>query len=128
MQTVRRVFVAAAVALVLEACAPATEQAENNLPARPKTQLIVRNNNWSEIAVYVVRSGVRARLGNVMSMSNGRFNIPQSYVLGANDIQVQVDPVGSNRTFLSSPVQIFPGARVELTIENSMQLSSFAVR
>ncbi|HUP88138.1 MAG TPA: hypothetical protein VM100_02185 [Longimicrobiales bacterium] len=128
MQAVRRIFVAATAAVLLGACAPATEQAINNLPARPKTQLVVQNKNWMEVAVYLVRSGSRTRLGNVASMSKGQFNIPESYVLGVSDIQVQADPVGSNRTFVSAPIQVFPGARVELTIENSVQLSSFAVR
>lgn len=122
-----RYFLAAVAAATMGACAPATEQAKNNLPARSRTQLVVQNRNWQEVAVYVVRSGSRMRLGTVSSMAKAEFSIPDAYVLGVSDINVQADPMGSSRVYNSGPIQVFPGARLELTIENAIQLSNFAV-
>lgn len=127
MQAIRNILVAAITAAALGACAPATEQAANGIPTRNNTQLLVKNNNWLDVAVYLVRGGSRTRVGTVTSMAQAQFRIPDSYVLGVSDITVQADPIGSNRTFTSAPIQVYPGARVELTVENAVQLSNFAV-
>ena len=127
MRYLSRIITAAVAAATMGACAPATEQARNDLPARSRTQVVVQNRNWQDVAVYVTRSGSRTRLGTVNSMSKAQFSIPDAYVLGVSDINLQADPVGSNRVFDSGPIQVFPGARLELTVENAIQLSNFAV-
>src|SRR3954467_1625158 len=120
MQVLRRILVVAAAAAALGACAPATEQATSSFPANRKTQLVIQNKNWMDVAVYLVRDGSRTRLGTVMSMASSEFKIPDAYVLGVSEINVQADPIGSNRTFTSGPIQVYPGARVELTVENAI--------
>lgn len=128
MQVFRRIMVAAVAAAAIGACAPATEQARNTYPVRSsKAQLVVQNQNWQDVTVYLLSSNAKIRLGTVTSMSKGSFEIPDAYVLGVSDINVQADPIGSGRTFVSGPIQVYPGARVELRVENAIQLSNFAV-
>lgn len=127
MQVLRRILVAAAASAALAACAPATEQAGNNFVSHSKTELVVQNRNWQDINVYLVHGGGRTRLGTVTAMARASFPVPDAYVLGVSDINVQADPTGSHRTFTSGPIQVYPGARLELTVENAIQLSSFAV-
>lgn len=127
MQKARAFTIAAAAAALLGACAPATEQARNPMLTGGKTTLVVENANWSEVTVYLLNGGSRIRMGSVPSMRQARFNIPDAYVLGVSDVTLQADPVGSGRTWVSPPIQVFPGARVALKVENTIRLSNFAV-
>jgi hypothetical protein len=116
----------AASALMIGACAPAVQQSAGN-HSNPQATVAVRNDNWLDITVYLVRGVQRVRLGSVTSMSNAEFRIPQQYVLGVSDVTFQADPIGSRETYVSPPIQVYDGARVQLKIENQMRLSSFAV-
>ena len=122
-----RGFIAAAAILALGACAPAAEQSASRLPARSHTSLIVKNDNWNDVKVYLVSGSTRTRLGSVTAMSKGQFFIPDAYVLGTSDVTIEADPVGSNDSYVSPPIQVFPGAQVALTVGNSLRLSHFAV-
>jgi hypothetical protein len=122
-----RGFIAVAAVLALGACAPAAEQSASPTPARRHTSLLVKNDNWNDVKVYIVSGSTRTRLGSVTAMSRGQFYIPDAYVLGASDVTIEADPVGSNDSYLSPPIQVFPGAQVALTVGNSLRLSNFAV-
>lgn len=121
-----RKSLALAAALMVGACAPAVQQSAGN-HSNPQATVAVRNDNWLDVNVYLVRGAQRVRLGSVPSMSNAEFRIPQQYVLGVSDVTFQADPLGSSETYTSPPIQVYDGARVQLKIENQMRLSSFAV-
>ncbi|HEX6558736.1 MAG TPA: hypothetical protein VF021_04720 [Longimicrobiales bacterium] len=127
MPDLRNIVMAAVTAAAVAACAPAAERAAMNAPVKSRTKLVVENNNWLDVAVYLVRGSARARLGTVNSMSKEQFTIPDAYVLGVSDIVVQADPIGSTITYVSPPIQVFPGARVNLSVSNNIRLSNFAV-
>jgi hypothetical protein len=117
----------AAAAAALGACAPVAEQAAVNAPVREKAKLVVQNQSWSDVAVYLVSGGRRARVGTVASMSSGQFAVPDAYILGVSDITVQADPIGSKITYTSEPIQVFPGARINLQVANTIRMSSYGV-
>ena len=123
----RSSLVIAAAALVVGACASATQQKGDNAPTRGHATVAVQNDNWLEVAIYVVRGSQRVRLGSVRSMSKAEFTIPQAYVLGTSEVTLEADPVGARETYVSPPIQVYDGARVQLKIEKHMPLSSFAV-
>jgi len=127
MKILKTFALAALTAAALGACAPAAERAAVDTPVRSQTKLVVENNNWLDVAVYVLRGSTRTRLGTVNSMSSEQFTIPDAYVLGAADLTVQADPIGSSTTYVSPPVQVFPGAHVNLSINNNLQLSNLSV-
>jgi hypothetical protein len=116
----------AAAALIMAGCVPVTEQAANDRPVA-RTMLVVQNENWSEVKIYLLRGSQRTRLGSVPSMGQGRFAIPYAYVLGVSDITLQVDPIGGGGSYISPPIQVYPGARLALKVENELRLSNFAV-
>lgn len=127
MNRLRGFLTVISAAVALSACAPATEQAGTGGLARSRTMLVVENNNWLDVAVYVARGGLRTRLGAVSSMSKGEFAIPDAYVLGVADITVLADPVGASNAYTSPPIQVYPGARVELRVANNVRLSDYSV-
>ncbi|MGQ0562704.1 MAG: hypothetical protein ACT443_12620 [Gemmatimonadota bacterium] len=126
MQGIRRFMLVAAVALT-GACAPATEQAASDPGARRRAMLEVENNNWSDVTIYLVRGSMRTRVGSVVALGKAQFNIPAAYVVGTLDITLAADPIGSNDSYVSPPIQVFPGARLALTVGNQLRLSNFAV-
>lgn len=89
--------------------------------------MTVINNHWSDVAVYLVSGPMRTRLGSVTAMGKGEFAIPRAYVVGVSEITVRADPLGSKDSFVSPPIQVFPGARVELNLAPRLAASYFAV-
>ena len=116
-----------AVAALVSACAPAARQEVGDGPVRSPAMLAVQNNNWQEVAVYLVRGTQRTRLGTVPSMRQGEFRIPDAYVVGVSEVTVQADPIGARDSYVSPPIQVFPGARVALKVEQQLRLSNFGV-
>ena len=125
MKGVRKYLVAATVAM-LGACAPAAEQAELGSPER-ETTLIVQNNNWHDMVIYVVTGSQRARIGSVNSMSTTRFRITDSLAGGFGQLRLVADPIGSNRAYALPIINVVPGSEVQVRIENNIAASSYSV-
>ena len=122
---VRNILVAATIAVV-GACAPAAEQAELGSPER-ETTLIVKNNNWHDMVIYVVTGSQRARLGSVGSMSTTRFRIRDSLGGGFGQLRLVADPIGSNRSYALPIINVVPGSEVQVRLENNIATSSYSV-
>ena len=120
-------FLAVAALVMLAACAPATEHARSSHAVDRGTTLVVQNDNWSDVVVYLMRGSARTRIGQVMAMGKAEFNLPAAYVVGVSDVTLQAAPVGSNESYISPPIMVFPGAQVALTVGSALRLSNFAV-
>lgn len=118
-------LVAAAAA---SACAPVSEGAGTGDPLADRTVLVVENNNWADMTLYVVRGNVRSRVGAVPALGKSRFVLPSTLVAGISDIQLLADPIGSRHAYLSPPIPVFPGQEVHFRLENNVQLSSYSIR
>jgi hypothetical protein len=117
---------AALIAAGLGACAPQYQGNQAGQPAAKNTTLIVENNNWADMTVYVVISGFRARVGSVASFSQARFVLSEA-LIGAGAIRLLADPIGSNQAFISDPIHVNPGQQVRFRLENNVRLSSYSV-
>ncbi|HYJ78005.1 MAG TPA: hypothetical protein VEW03_00185 [Longimicrobiaceae bacterium] len=81
------------------------------------TTLLIRNNSWSDMTIFVLYSGgTRQRLGLVNGNSSGTFRIPSSVVGMGRDLRFMADPVGSSNTAQSFNMFVRPGEEVRLTI------------
>ena len=127
MQGMRGFMIVAATGLAMSACAPAAEHAALNTPVNSSTSITVRNQNWNDVVVYLLHGSSRVRLGTVNALSTSEFGIPGAYVLGVSDVTLQADPIGSSATFVSEPIQVYPGAHINLHIENAIRMSSYGV-
>lgn len=126
MKFLRRTLVVAVAASAMGACAPASEQARMG-PAEAQTTLLVKNNNWQEVVIYMLRGTTRARLGSVSGMGSARFRIADTMISGTGDVRIMADPIGSQRTYTSPAIDVVPGAQVELQVQSTINISSFAV-
>ena len=120
-------FFSVAALVILGACAPAAEQTRRSDAVRSGTMLMVQNDNWSDVTIYLMRGSARTRLGSVSAMGRAEFRLPAAYVVGASDVTLQASPVGSNESYISPPILVFPGAQLALTVSSALRLSNFAV-
>jgi hypothetical protein len=126
MRFLRNTIAVAITAAALGACAPATEQAQLGA-LESRTTLLVKNNNWQEVVIYMMRGSMRTRLGSVNSMGQARFRISDTMLTGTGDVRIVADPIGSERTYTSPAINVVPGSEVELQVQNVLSISSFAV-
>ncbi len=87
----------------------------------------VENHNWQDVDVFAVREGTRIRLGTVTSMAAGDFRLPESLLVGSPNVQLRIDPIGSNGAYLTQGILVSPGQTVDLRIENNLNLTSYSV-
>jgi hypothetical protein len=79
----------------------------------------VENQSFYDMNVYVVRGGMRARLGTVSGNSKRVFEIPRTFVGPATPLRFQADPIGGSRTPFSQEITVLPGDTVVLRIPPS---------
>jgi len=68
-----RTWLAAALAaLTIDVAACATHHGSSAPPASERAAVTVKNDNWSDVVVFVVRGGTRSRIGwrNIVSSTN----------------------------------------------------------
>lgn len=92
-----------------------------------RTTLTVENNNWNDMTVYVLRDGVRARLGSVPALGSSTFRLPDALIGGSGEVRLMADPLGSSARFTTQPIHVMRGQRVRFRLENNVQLSSYFV-
>ena len=128
MSTGKHLLGAALVAVfTASACAPVSQGAQAGQIEREQTVLLVENNNWADMAIYIVRDGMRTRLGTAPSLRSAKFALSDALVGGSAEIRLLADPIGSSQRFLSQPIHVMPGHQVRFRLENNVQLSSYFV-
>lgn len=129
MGTYRQYLAALATALLLTACAPGVAQTGSSGPStmRDEATVKVANQNWSDMVIYVVRSGQRIRLGEVTSMTARTFRMPRTILGSAGSVSLVADPIGSMHEHVTDRIHVAPGQEIEFRIENHLSISSIAV-
>jgi hypothetical protein len=95
-------------------------------PTSADNVLVVDNRNWSNMTIYLIRSGVRARVGSVGSMSTTEIRLPRDLMAG--DVAVLARPLAGRDGYVTSRLNVRPGQRIQLRLEHNLNLSSFTVR
>jgi hypothetical protein len=88
----------------------------------------VANNNWAEMTIYILRGGVRERLGAVTSFTRRTFRLPTHVTATAGEFRLLADPLGSSRAYTSPALVLGPGQVLEWRLENNLSLSTAQVR
>ena len=111
----------------LGGCASKAATGEAGDTLRERTTLTVENNNWQDMTVYLVRDGVRARLGSVPALGRSNFTLPEALIGGSGEVRLMADPLGSSSRFTTQPINLMRGQQVRFRLENNVQLSSYLV-
>ena len=84
-------------------------------PNQP-TIVQVDNQGFLDMAVYVMRSSERVRLGTATGNSKSNIRVPAGIVSGLTPLRFVADPIGGTRASVSEEITVAPGDTVGLTI------------
>jgi hypothetical protein len=89
--------------------------------------VLVENNNWMDMKIYLDRSGSRTLLGTVTSMERRYLRLPP---IAATSLPMQLvaDPIGATTVHRSTELALWPGRQVEWRIENNLSHSVLLMR
>ena len=96
--------------------------------AARQVTLVVENDHFLDVTVFAVGTGADLRLGEVTGKTHGTFTIDPQRVSMASGLRFRVDPIGSNRNYLSPAVFPDGAITVTLTVASELELSHVTVR
>ena len=123
---VRELIIAGLAGLVIDTAACAPHHASAAAAPPEPVEVTVNNSNYLDVDVFAVRGSSRSRIGSVTGLSSATFLLPVHHAADGN-LQLLVDPIGSNATYLTDKIAVNPGQHVELTVTAVLRMSSYAV-
>lgn len=118
---------ASLVAVTAAGCAPKQRFGPDTWGASSAPTVTVRNDNWLDVVVYLVRGATRVRLGTVTGTSTQTFRLKEGATVGVSPLRIAADPIGSNRGYVSEPIVLAPGQRLELNVASRISGSTFSI-
>lgn len=92
------------------ACAPrAAVERGGTTTARDRLKLIVENDTFEDLTIYVASPGWRRRIGRVLAASSAVVWIPTAAIGSGLNTQLLARPLASSRTIVSDPFTFVPG-------------------
>jgi hypothetical protein len=124
-----RVHLVVLALVALGACARnKSDEAEAEMePAHEPIRIHVRNENFLDMNVAVVASGVSRRLGQVSGNGVGEFTINYN-VANGQSIYVTATPIGGSGRYTSPGLNVGSGQMIDLRIASTLRQSSVVVR
>jgi hypothetical protein len=118
-KVLRKALVPLLAIATIAGCARNTESAPR-APQEP-SYVLITNQSWLDMNVYVLRGTQRVRLGNVHSGSSVRFRIPSGMVFGVTPLRFQVQPGRTRGAMTSFEVMVGPGEQVDINIPSTVR-------
>ena len=106
---------AVSLALMASACA-GFRHGSAAIDQNQQTIVQVDNQGFLDMAVYLVRSSERLRMGTATGNSKTNLRVPPGIVSGLTPLRFIADPIGANRASVSEEITVAPGDTVVLTI------------
>lgn len=89
--------------------------------------LKVTNDNFYDVAVYAVRSGVPARLGTVMANRTELIRIDPSYI-ATSQLAIVAAPIGSRGVATTGTLLVRPGDEIDFRVGTVLSQSTTIIR
>ncbi len=106
----------------------------HNPPPRPElgtpqanVLVTVTNQNVNDVDVFLSLSGVRQRLGTVVSQGTGNFEVPWDRIGVAAQSQLIVSPIGGAGAYRTGSLALQPGSQVGITVAPVLRNSTTQV-
>jgi len=125
--TTRRLRAAALVIVILTACSRNKTETDDFYPRADPIPVHVVNENFLDMNVFVVSSGVNRRLGLVSGNSAADFKIAWSFVNGQS-ISLLATPIGGRGSAGSGSLNVSPGQMIDFKIGSVLRQSTATVR
>ncbi len=98
-----------------------------------QTAVSIRNDNWSDVKVYLVHANgaMPLRLGTITSMTTLRIPLRRAVASQLNSqgsLRFLIRPLGSRSSYMTDSVIMTPGDVMHLTVANQLRLSTLVVR
>jgi len=114
--------------VVLASCSHPNQEYDPAFDLRPEPIAVhVKNENFLDMTVGVVVSGVVRRLGQVTGNGSANFTIAWSVANGTT-IALTAIPIGQNARFTSTGLSVSPGQMIEFRIASVLRQSDAIVR
>jgi hypothetical protein len=123
----RRLRAVALVVMVGSACSRNKNQNEEFYPRAEPIPVHVQNENFLDMNVFVVTSGVSRRLGTVTGNAGADFKIAWSVVQGQS-ISLSAVPIGGRGSASSGSLNVAPGQMIDFKIGSVLRQSAATVR
>lgn len=104
-----------------------TAEAGEQQPESQYVTLLVTNDNFSDVEIHIMRSGLATRLGRVTSGSTRRFSLGPA-IIGPSDVSFVASPVTGGGVASSGPVLVSAGQTVEFRVAPVLSQSAAYVR
>ena len=124
MSKVRGSLMGIVCAFVLSSCGGQGKGPQNAVPAAESAQITIVNNSFSTADIFIVYNNQNFRVEQVFGGSTTTVRMPR-FVAPTGSVRALVDPVGSTFAYLSDPVSYLGNEDFRLTIEETLDLSSF---
>jgi len=93
----------------------------------PSEQVIVQNDNWQDVVVFVVTaSGTSQRLGDVKGVNLGVLRVPAGIAEGSL-VRILVEPIGSDDYFMTDQIVVSGTQAIFLRISPYLSSSSWTI-
>ena len=114
-------------------CATRGTSLSRGVEPHQQTAVSIRNDNWSNVKVYLVHAsgGIPVRLGTVMSMTTLRIPLRGAVASQLNSegsLRFEIRPLGSRSSYMTDSVIMTPGDVMHLTVANHLRNSTLVVR
>ena len=122
-------LVAVVVALATSACNASRigTAASEVAPAYTPVAVELRNENYNDMAVYVIAHGVASRVGTVMGNETTTIEVDPSF-FEAQDAQIIARPIGGIGGATTGRLVLRPGDKLEFRIAQNLPASTTIVR
>jgi hypothetical protein len=110
----------------VEGAGPDTGLAAAAAPVDSTVTLDVRNDNFSDVAVWVISFGQSRRLGVVTGNTSQTWALNPS-VVRASDLRIIATPIGANGRANSGPIVVQPGQTIQFTVGTRLTNSVVSV-
>ena len=90
--------------------------------------LRIVNRATQDVRIYLVRSGMRERLGQISAVSTEEIDLPMRRIGSDGTFQLYASPIGGVRSALSDVIQASAGQTVEWTLEADLARTSITVQ
>jgi hypothetical protein len=130
MRTLPRLLLSAAIAATLlgaTSCrSMGADPAEDGAPTSSASYLKVINENFSDVDIHIVRSGLPTRIGRVMAGRTQQFTLTPS-LLGPSNVTFLATISGSTARASSGSLIVSSGQTVEFRVASTLSQSSATV-